>query len=174
MKPQAVDDEMWDRIYDVYVKDSYGLGVQEFFEKNSPAALQEMTAVMMESARKGLWNASESQLADIAALHAGLVEKYRPACSGVVCDNARLRDFIASKTDGRTAARYTDNIRQVREAAAAGDGKGMVMKKERLDSGTSSRTNVLNNTIIAFVAVAAVVFIVVFVRKRRRSGENDE
>ena len=174
MKPQAVDDEMWDRIYDVYVKDSYGLGVQDFFEKNSPAALQEMTAVMMESARKGLWNASESQLADIAALHAGLVEKYRPACSGVVCDNARLRDFIASKTDGRTAARYTDNIRQVREAAAAGDGKGMVMKKERLDSGTSSRTNVLNNTIIALVAVAAVVFIVVFVRKRRRSGENDE
>ena len=174
MKPQAVDDEMWDRIYDVYVKDSYGLGVQDFFEKNSPAALQEMTAVMMESARKGLWNASEAQLADIAALHAGLVEKYRPACSGVVCDNARLRDFIASKTDGRTAARYTDNIRQVREAAAAGDGKGMVMKKERLDSGTSSRTNVLNNTIIALVAVAAVVFIVVFVRKRRRSGENDE
>ena len=174
MKPQAVDDEMWDRIYDVYVKDSYGLGVQDFFEKNSPAALQEMTAVMMESARKGLWNASEAQLADIAALHAGLVEKYRPACSGVVCNNARLRDFIASKTDGRTAARYTDNIRQVREAAAAGDGKGMVMKKERLDSGTSSRTNVLNNTIIALVAVAAVVFIVVFVRKRRRSGENDE
>ena len=174
MKQQAVDDEMWDRIYDVYVKDSYGLGVQEFFEKNSPAALQEMTAVMMESARKGLWNASEAQLADIAALHAGLVEKYRPACSGTVCDNDRLRDFIASKTDGRTAARYTDNIRQVREAAAAGDGKGMVMKKERLDSGTSSRTNVLNNTIIAFVAVAAVVFIVVFVRKRRRSGENDE
>ena len=174
MKPQAVDDEMWDRIYDVYVKDSYGLGVQEFFEKNSPAALQEMTAVMMESARKGLWNASEAQLADIAALHAGLVEKYRPACSGTVCDNDRLRDFIASKTDGRTAARYTDNIRQVREAAAAGDGKGMVMKKERLDSGTSSRTNVLNNTIIALVAVAAVVFIVVFVRKRRRSGENDE
>ena len=173
MKPQAVDDEMWDRIYDVYVKDSYGLGVQEFFEKNSPAALQEMTAVMMESARKGLWNASEAQLEDIAALHAGLVEKYRPACSGTVCDNDRLRDFIASKTDGRTAARYTDNIRQVREAAAAGDGKGMVMKKERLDSGTSSRTNVLNNTIIALVAVAAVVFIVVFVRKRRRSGEND-
>lgn len=173
MKPQAVDDEMWDRIYDVYVKDSYGLGVQEFFEKNSPAALQEMTAVMMESARKGLWNASEAQLADIAALHAGLVEKYRPACSGTVCDNDRLRDFIASKTDGRTAARYTDNIRQVREAAAAGDGKGVVMKKERLDSGTSSRTNVLNNTIIALVAVAAVVFIVVFVRKRRRSGEND-
>lgn len=173
MKPQAVDDEMWDRIYDVYVKDSYGLGVQEFFEKNSPAALQEMTAVMMESARKGLWNASEAQLADIAALHAGLVEKYRPACSGTVCDNDRLRDFIASKTDGRTAARYTDNIRQVREAAAAGDGKGMVMKKERLDSGTSSRTNVLNNTIIALVTVAAVVFIVVFVRKRRRSGEND-
>ena len=53
MKPQAVDKEMWNEIYDVYVKDKFNLGVQGYFEKQNPAALEEMTAVMMETIRKG-------------------------------------------------------------------------------------------------------------------------
>ena len=27
------------------------------------------------------------------------VNKYKPSCSGFVCDNAKLRNYIASKTD---------------------------------------------------------------------------
>ena len=59
MKPKAIDKEMWDEIYNVYVKDKYHLGTKEFFDKQNPAALMEMTAVMMESARKGMWKAAE-------------------------------------------------------------------------------------------------------------------
>ena len=58
MKPKAIDKEMWDEIYNVYVKDKYHLGTKEFFDKQNPAALMEMTAVMMESARKGMWKAT--------------------------------------------------------------------------------------------------------------------
>ena len=64
MKPSVIDNEMWDEIYNVYVKDKFNLGVQDFFEQQSPAALQEITAVMMETARKGMWKATEQQLAD--------------------------------------------------------------------------------------------------------------
>ena len=39
MKPSVIDNEMWDEIYNVYVKDKFNLGVQDFFEKQSPAAL---------------------------------------------------------------------------------------------------------------------------------------
>lgn len=172
MKPSAIDDDMWDEIYDVYVKDSYGLGVQDFFEDTNPAALQEMTAVMMETARKGLWDASERQLADIAELHTMLIDKYRPACTGTVCDNAKLRDFIAGKTDSETAAKYREDIRQIREVSAANSSKGVVMKKEQLSDSVSSRMNILNNTIIGIAAVGVVVFLVIFVRKRRKSAEN--
>lgn len=44
MKPKAIDKEMWDEIYNVYVKDKYHLGTKEFFDKQNPAALMEMTA----------------------------------------------------------------------------------------------------------------------------------
>ena len=167
MKPQAIDGEMWDEIYDVYVKDSYGLGVKDFFEDKNPAALQEMTAVMMESARKGLWNASDAQLSDIAGLHTYLIDKYRPACSGTVCDNAPLRDFIASRTDAVSAEKYLSGIRQVRETAAAA-GKGVVMKKEEIDSASGSHANMLDNTVIVVAALAVVAFLIIFVRRRRR------
>ena len=77
-------------------------------KRHFTAALQEITAVMMETARKGMWKASEQQLKDIAALHTELVNSYAPACSQFVCDNARLRDFIASRTEARAAAQYQE------------------------------------------------------------------
>lgn len=130
MKPQAVDKEMWNEIYDVYVKDKFNLGVQDYFEKQNPAALEEMTAVMMETIRKGMWQASGQQIADIAKLHTDLVNKYKPSCSGFVCDNAKLRQFIASKTDAQTASRYKEtSVRYVKLLLQRA--KGMVMKKKR-------------------------------------------
>lgn len=71
--------------------------MKEFFETQSPAALEEMTAIMLESARKGLWKASAEQVAELAKLHTETVNKYRPSCSGFVCDNAKLREYIASQ-----------------------------------------------------------------------------
>lgn len=54
-KPEVIDDAMWNQIYDVYVTDSYKLGTEDFFKQQNPAALQEITAVMLETARKGMW-----------------------------------------------------------------------------------------------------------------------
>ena len=116
MKPAAIDKELWDNIYNVYVKDELNLGVKKYFEQQNPAALEEMTAVMLESARKGLWKASEEQVAELSKLHTEIVNNYRPSCSGFVCDNAKLRDYIASKADAPTAAQYKENISKIREA----------------------------------------------------------
>ena len=39
MKPAAIDKELWDNIYNVYVKDELHLGVTQYFEQQNPAAL---------------------------------------------------------------------------------------------------------------------------------------
>ncbi len=99
MRASAIDNRLWDEYYDIYVEDRYGLGVEQKFSDKNPYALQEVTAVMMESARKGLWQADESQLKRVAELHGKLVTEHEAACSGFVCDNAALKQFIASKLD---------------------------------------------------------------------------
>lgn len=168
MKPKAVDKELWDEIYNIYVKDKFGLGLQAYFEKQNPAALEEITAVMMETARKGMWKASEQQLADIAQLHTQLIAKYKPSCSGFVCDNAKLRDFIASKTDAASAVSYRKDITAIREQMVEGTDKGMVMKKEQVNTQTDETTNVLSNTVVVCVVLVLVVALILLVRRRHK------
>lgn len=170
MKPKAIDKEMWDEIYNVYVKDKYNLGTKEFFDKQNPAALMEMTAVMMESARKGMWKATPQQLKDIAKLHTETVNKYKPSCSGFVCDNAKLRNYIASKTDAASAKEYQQNVEQIRDAEAAktSSDKGMVMKKETLNEDAQKTTTVVSGIVVGVIVIVAFVVLAVYLRRRRK------
>ena len=171
MKPKAIDKEMWDEIYNVYVKDKYHLGTKEFFDKQNPAALMEMTAVMMESARKGMWKATPQQLKDIAKLHTETVNKYKPSCSGFVCDNAKLRNYIASKTDAASAKEYQQNVEQIRDAEAAknSNDKGMVMKKETLNEEAQKTTTVVSGIVVGVIVIVAFVMLAILIRRRRKN-----
>lgn len=170
MKPKAIDKEMWDEIYNVYVKDKYNLGTKEFFDKQNPAALMEMTAVMMESARKGMWKATPQQLKDIAKLHTETVNKYKPSCSGFVCNNAKLRNYIASKTDAASAKEYQQNVEQIRDAEAAKNSsdKGMVMKKKTLNEEAQKTTTVVSGIVVGVIVIVAFVVLAVYLRRRRK------
>ena len=171
MKPAAIDKELWDNIYNVYVKDELNLGVKQYFEQQNPAALEEMTAVMLESARKGLWKASEEQVAELSKLHTEIVNTYRPSCSGFVCDNSKLRDFIASKADAQTATQYKENISKIREAKASGNSKGVVMKKEEINQTAEKQTNTLSNVAVGIAVIIVILALILFVRKRRKNSQ---
>lgn len=171
MKPAAIDKELWDNIYNVYVKDELNLGVKKYFEQQNPAALEEMTAVMLESVRKGLWKASEEQVAELSKLHTEIVNTYRPSCSGFVCDNAKLRDFIASNSNAQTAAQYKESISKIREAKTSGDDKGMVMKKEEMNQATEQQTNTLSNVAVGIAVIIVILALILFVRKRRKNSQ---
>lgn len=173
MKPKAIDKEMWDEIYNVYVKDKYHLETKEFFDKQNPAALMEMTAVMMESARKGMWKATPQQLKDIAKLHTETVNKYKPSCSGFVCDNAKLRNYIASKTDAASAKEYQQNVEQIRDAEAAknSNDKGMVMKKETLNDEAQKTTTMVSGIVVGVIVIVAFVMLAILIRRRRKNME---
>lgn len=170
MKPEAIDDRVWDEIYEVYVKDKFGLGVQEHFREVNPAALEEVTAVMLESVRKGLWEASPEQVADIAELHTGLIEEFAPSCSGFVCDNLALQDYIASALPEASASEYRGAIRQIREASVSDASDGMVLKKDRLQGETEKETTLVSNIAVAVLIVALFIGGGLLIRRRRKSS----
>ena len=170
MKPEAIDDRVWDEIYEVYVKDKFGLGVREHFKEVNPAALEEVTAVMLESVRKGLWEASPEQVADIAELHTGLIEESGPSCSGFVCDNPALQDYIASALPEASASEYRGAIRQIREASVSDASDGMVLKKDRLQGETEKETTLVSNIAVAVLIVALFIGGGLLIRRRRKSS----
>lgn len=168
MKPDLIDQEMWNAIYDVYVKDQMHLGIHEFFKDKNPAALQEMTAVMLETSRKGYWKASETQLKDIANLHQQLIKAFHPACSGFVCDNAKLQQYISSQLSEADAKAYQQQINQVREAQTTINQKGTVMKKEDISQTPPSRRQTVRGVTVGVIALLAFAGLFIYVRKKKK------
>ena len=133
MKPSAIDQHIWNTYYAIYVKDKYHQNMKKVFSEKNPYALQEMTAVMLESARKGMWKASAEQVKQVADLHTEMVHKYMAGCSGFICNNGKLRDFIATKLSVQQAKTYQRDIKAAREVKIEVDkrGKNVVLKKDQ-------------------------------------------
>ena len=93
MQPSSISQEMWDETYRVFIEDKHGLGMRDYFEQKNPQALQNMTSVMLETARKGYWKPSAEMLGKLAqtACRAGfqvrgrmlLRDMRQPEASGV-------------------------------------------------------------------------------------------
>ena len=176
MKPSAIDKELWDDIYNTYIKDDKDLGIRDFFEQNNPAALQEITAVMMETIRKGMWNASPEQRKAIAELHAEEIEKFGAGCSGFVCDNAKLRDFIAKEIPAEQQQNYQKAIQKVRNLSSEQSKDAQLLKKEELNADDTSAIE-RPSQLFLFVAIGVVVvLIIIFViyRKRKLRQQSNE
>ena len=115
-----------------------------------------------------MWKANATQVRELAKLHTDLVNKYKPSCSGFVCDNAKLRNYIASKTDAATAKAYKANIDDIR-AAKGKDGK--VLKKEELTPEEHKRSQWINGALMVgliIVIFGGLLWIVRRNRKRRQ------
>ena len=172
MKPDVIDNELWDDIYDTYVKDKFNLGTKDYFTSKNPAAIEEITAVMLETARKGMWNATAEQIKTLAELHTEIVNEYQPSCSGFVCDNAKLREFISSNVSKATAAQYNQNIGTIRAENTGSDNDGMVMQKEELNA-MDKITSHINGIIVGAVVLIALVLMVFFIRRRKNNQRNN-
>ena len=169
MKPKAIDNEIWDQYYEIFVNDKLNVGVKEFFERENPAALQEATAVMLETARKGYWKASPDQLKNLASFHAELVEKHDAGCSGFVCDNAKLQSFISQQVSGQQAKQYQEKINNARDEAVSGDDKSVVLKKDKTIKKNEASTENITSFDLALISFfwLGVIFIIIFIIRKR-------
>ncbi len=94
MQPAAISKDMWDETYRVYIEDKHKLNMREYFEDKNPYALQDMTAVMLETARKGYWSPEKEVLQKLAEVHTELVAKHGAACSYETCGNQAFHKFL--------------------------------------------------------------------------------
>ncbi|MDR1793564.1 MAG: cobaltochelatase subunit CobN [Bacteroidales bacterium] len=170
MKPSVIDNELWEQIFDTYIDDKYNLNLKTFFETQNPAALQEMTAVMLETYRKGYWKTANEKIAKLSTLHADLVTKYGAGCSGFVCDNAKLQHLISSQLPDNQRDRYNSQISQAREIQTS-DNQNVVLKKETLQDNSFTRKSTALSTILAIVGGVAVVLVVLLIIVKRRKND---
>jgi cobaltochelatase CobN len=90
----VIDDAKWKETFDVYVADKHQLGMQEFFEKNSPFAYQDITARMVETVRKGYWKADTATEKRLIEEYVDSVNRHGASGSEVTTGNPRLQKYV--------------------------------------------------------------------------------
>jgi cobaltochelatase CobN len=92
--PETVDTGMWKETFDVYVQDAHKLGMKEFFENKSPYAYQDMTGRMVETIRKGYWNADPDTKNKLLTEFIESVNQHGASGAEFTSGNARLSKYV--------------------------------------------------------------------------------
>ncbi|MDO4771253.1 cobaltochelatase subunit CobN [Porphyromonas sp.] len=130
-KPEVIDDELWDNIHDMWIEDTQNLGTKEFFSKVNPAALEQITAVMLETVRKGMWNASPERVQKLVEVHNKVVQDHGPSGAGFAASNQKLRDFITQKLSPEQAELYNKQMDNTLKSVEKSDDKSIVLKEDK-------------------------------------------
>ncbi len=158
MKPNAIDKEIWEGIDSVYIQDKYKLNMEKYFRQKNPYALQEITAVMLETIRKGYWQPDAAVIKRIAELHARLVIDHKAGCSGFVCDNAKLQAMIQNALKPEQKADYKRQIDSARMGETGEKKKGMELKKEKMSLNQVKELVKENMTTVVAVFIILLLF----------------
>lgn len=109
--PDSVDPSVWQKNFQVYVRDEYGLGIEKFFEQHNPAARQQQLARFLEVERRGLLPLSAEDRALLASAYVRSVVRTGAGCSALICGNRTLRRYAVSVARSAGAASLAE-IRQ--------------------------------------------------------------
>ena len=116
MDRSSVRADQWQEFYEVYIKDKYNLGLKEYFQKNHPAALAQLSERMLEAVRKGYWDAPEEVVKTLVETHEEIAKTHDLHMS-----NEKAAAFIAAKAAGfGLAAAMPAPSQPGAETAAAG------------------------------------------------------
>ena len=147
--PDLITDDMWNEMYDVYIQDKYNLGMEEFFNENNPWAQQSMLARMLESTRKGYWDASEDIIETLTAKYVESVAENGVTCCHHTCGNPTLDEYvngimsIPGVVDEETAEEYN---RLMQETTGSSSQKPAESSTSSHSSHSSGSVTVVNST----------------------------
>lgn len=177
-KPDLIDDELWDDIYTTWIEDRSQLGSAAFIEEHSPASLEQITGLMLETIRKGMWSATPEQTRHLAELNQHLVTTYGLSGAGMTSANAPLRDFIRQQLPSEQQKRDYDRAIQTTMTSgtsATGDQQSVVLTEEGRQSRTGTTTpdalqsNTLRTLMWIGIGVVLVLVIAIIILRRKRS-----
>ena len=93
-RPSSVSNDLWNRVYNTYFKDKYGLGVKEWLSSgNNAYSLISMSGTFLTAIHEGYFDADEATLRDIANTWAQATVKNGVACCDCSCGNIAMMQW---------------------------------------------------------------------------------
>ncbi|WP_458404435.1 cobaltochelatase subunit CobN [Methanobrevibacter sp.] len=93
-RPASVGDDLWNRVYNTYFGDKYGLGVKDWLMSgNNAYSLISMSGTMLTAVHEGYWNADKATVSDIANTWAKATVQNGVACCDCSCGNIAMMQW---------------------------------------------------------------------------------
>ena len=106
----------------MYVEDKHDLELKAFFDEHSPHAYQDITGRMVETIRKGYWEADDATTERLLREHVESVAAHGVGCSMHTCGNPRLLRYVLERgAEMNIPAPALDSYRAAMEAAIGTD-----------------------------------------------------
>ena len=161
--PSVLDKNLCDDLYKMYVADEQQLGIEEYFKQKNPAALQAMTAVLLESARKGYWKPTGTQLGETARLHANSMKADGAACTDFVCNNTALQQYVEKQLGTTDRRNYAT---QMGLAKNAQQGQSSTLLEKKGDNTATPSQSQSRRTLWAIGGIILLTIILIFWLRR--------
>ncbi len=94
--PDHLNPQTWQSVLDIFVKDTYRLGLRKFFQDQNPHARQTVLARLLEVDRQHIQPFSPRDRALLLTEYARSITRDGAACNAQVCGNAVLRRHAAA------------------------------------------------------------------------------
>lgn len=93
-KPDSLPEDAWNRVYEIYLQDSYGLDLPEWFDSSNAFAYQEMMAILLEAARNGHWLPQPGAAQQLAVRYAESLRRHGASGTARTTDNSAFEQFV--------------------------------------------------------------------------------
>ncbi len=163
-RPSAVSDDLWNRVYNTYYNDKYGLGVKDWLMTgNNAYSFISMSGTMLTTIHEGYWDASDATIRDIANSWAQATVQNGVACCDCSCGNIAMMQWAVQYVNPDILAQllpklyeatrnpvFLDSNQQIdnpennEEASNPNPGQGTATNSGAVSNSTSS--NVVSNS----------------------------
>jgi cobaltochelatase CobN len=118
---KMVESSDWAEVKAVFVDDKLGLDMDRFFDRANPFAQQVLLTNLLGAAKRGHWEASEAELAQIARRLVSSVRDHGPACEASQCRNQKMTDFVQRQLTAQPGGAALINVYKSAIASATAD-----------------------------------------------------
>jgi cobaltochelatase CobN len=118
-RPGSVQNWMWDKVVDVYLRDSYNLGVTDFLSSgNNAYAMISLTGTMLTAAYEGYWTTDAATMSLVANTWAQMIIQNGVACCDCSCGNIAMMEWATNYVNADLLAHLNSMLYEATQNAA--------------------------------------------------------
>ena len=130
--PDQVKPEVWQEVFDVYIRDKFKLDLSRFFREHNPHAQQVLAARLVEVDRLGIYRFSEADRRVLLAAYIDSIVRAGAGCYFTVCGHTKLTQHVRREARRLAAVAQSDlNLFQRQLAGVSGEAQAKAAQRQK-------------------------------------------